>query len=60
MDDAVKNLEGYSLHQQPYGEEKLAAELADLTWSVLVLAATYDLPGDSRRRDVDGLRETIR
>jgi NTP pyrophosphatase (non-canonical NTP hydrolase) len=41
--DAVKNLEGYSPYQQPYGEEKLAAELADLMWSVLVLATTYNL-----------------
>lgn len=29
--DAVKNLEGYSPHQQTYGVENLVAELADLT-----------------------------
>ena len=41
--DVVKNLEGYSPHQQPYSKEKLASELADLTWSVLVLASSYEL-----------------
>jgi len=50
--DAVKNLEGYSPHQKPYGKEKLAVELADLTWSVLVLAATYSLDMEKAVEDM--------
>lgn len=50
--DVVKNLEGYSPHQRPYTKEKLAAELADLTWSVLLLAASYDLSLESAVREM--------
>jgi len=56
--DVVKNLEGYSPHQQPYSKDKLAAELADLTWSILLLAASYDLNLESAVKEMLAKYET--
>ena len=39
----VKNLEGYSPHQEPKTKDMLASELSDMLWSIFVLAGMYKL-----------------